>query len=74
MKLTHFFNWQDKMIFPCMFYDSLWKSCVSDYFSNVKYQDLCATINSSKIKDLEDHSLQEIIKLTVANVTWIGTM
>ena len=25
------------------------KLCVSDYFSNVKYQDLCATINPSKI-------------------------
>ena len=26
----------------------------SDYFYNVKYQDLCATINPTKTKDLED--------------------
>ena len=30
------------------------KLCVSDYFSNVEYQNLCATINLSKIKDLEE--------------------
>ena len=30
------------------------KLCASDYFSNVEYQDLCATINPSKIKDLEE--------------------
>ena len=29
------------------------KLCVSDYFSNVQYQDLSAIINPSKIKDLE---------------------
>ena len=28
------------------------KLCLSDYFSNVEYQDLCATIN--QIKDLEE--------------------
>ena len=30
------------------------KLCVSDYLSNVEYKDLCATINPSKIKDLEE--------------------
>ena len=34
-----------------MFDDYLWKSYVyQTTFSNVKYQDLCATINPSKIK------------------------
>ena len=28
--------------------------CLCDYFSNVKYLDLCATINPSNIKDLEE--------------------
>ena len=38
-------------IFACMFDDYLWKSYVyRTTFSNVKYQDLCATINPSKIK------------------------
>ena len=37
--------------FACMFDDYLWKSFVyRTTFSNVKYQDLCATINPSKIK------------------------
>ena len=31
------------------------KLCVSDYFSNVEYQeDLCATLNPSKTKDLKE--------------------
>ena len=28
--------------------------CVLDYFFNVEYQNLCATINLSKIKDLKE--------------------
>ena len=40
----------------CVWWFFVEKLCVSDFFSNVKYQDLCATINLSrlKIKDLED--------------------
>ena len=38
-----------------MFDDYLWKSYVYlTTFSNVKYQDLCATINPSKIKYLQN--------------------
>ena len=45
---------QKNVTLACMFHDYSWKSCVSDYFNNVEYQDLCATINPSKIKDLEN--------------------
>ena len=42
-------------IFACLFDDNLWKSFVCQTtFSNVKYQDLCATINPSKIKYLQE--------------------
>ena len=38
-----------------MFDDYLWKSYVNQTtFSNVKYQDLCETINSSKIEYLQN--------------------
>ena len=41
--------------FTCMFDDNLWKSYVCrTIFSYVKYQDLCATINTSKIKYLQE--------------------
>ena len=41
--------------FACIFDDYLWKSYVyRTTFSNVKYQDLCATINPSKIKYLQN--------------------
>ena len=45
------------------------KLCVSDYFTNVEYQDLCATISLSKIKDLEEQkqSLKHLF-----NINWIG--
>ena len=40
--------------FACMFDEYLWRSYVyRTTFSNVKYQDLCATINPLKIKDLQ---------------------
>ena len=72
---------KSKVIFPCMFDDYLGKSYVyRTTFYNVKYQeDLCATINPSKIKYLQNRkqslkylcninswvfSLQYIIKLT----------
>ena len=41
--------------FACMFDDYSWKSFVYwTNFSYVKYQDLCETINPSKIEDLEN--------------------
>ena len=44
--------------FTCMFDDYLWKSYVyRTTFSNVKYQDLCATINPSKIKNVRKYSI-----------------
>ena len=45
------------------------KLCISDYFSYVEYQDLCATINPSKIKDLEEQK-QSLKHL--CNINWIG--
>ena len=52
-----------------MFDDDLWKSFVYRTFSNVKYQDLCATINpgrdeilltfSSRPKSVEDQISSE---------------
>ena len=54
-KITH---QNAKACFACMFDDYLWKSYVyRTTFSNVKYQDLCATINLSKIKYLQNHNL-----------------
>ena len=43
------------------------KLCVPHYFSNVEYQDLCATINPQISKDLEEQKqsqtfLQHLIK------------
>ena len=45
------------------------KLCVSDYFSNIRYQDLGATINPSKIKDLKEQkpSLKHL-----CNINFIG--
>ena len=39
------------------------KFCVLDYYSNVEYQGLCATINLSKIKDLEKQEESHTIGL-----------
>ena len=42
-------------VLACMFDDNLWKSYVCrTTFSNVKYQDLFATINPSKIKYVQN--------------------
>ena len=45
------------------------KLYVLDYFSNIEYQDLCATINPSKIKDLEE---QKQSPKHLCNISVIG--
>ena len=47
------------------------KLCVSDYFFNVEYLELFATINPSKIKDHEEqkHSLKHL-----CNINLIGSL
>ena len=55
-------TWYSIKFCMCVWWLSMEKLCVWDYFSNVKIQDLCATINLSrskisKIKDLEDKKI-----------------
>ena len=56
--------------FTCKFDDYLWKSYVyRTTFSNVKFQDLCATINTSKIKYLQNR--KQSLKY-LCNINLIG--
>ena len=52
------FSWINRTYFACMFDDDLWKSYVYwTTFSNVKYHDLCATINPSNNKYLQNENI-----------------